>query len=551
MLFFRRLNIIVFFLLFVGLCFSQTINPDFLQKSADSTAKEAASLKLPENKAVAFARLGRIYWRIDQNRARQLFRDSIDQLIIAQKEAELDRTFINRSDLVDYGETRKTILDMITAEDEELGFELFQKSRSATVKNVLAGIPNGSMDKLIAQREDIIEQTLISRITNKNPARAISYFRRTPRPNPTYLTLEILQTLQTKDKAVADEIISELIQRVLTAKFIQGSPELGFTGILLSDASQTNRLKVDAQTLRQLAEKVADFITKEVSPNQNYLISVVVKYLPEREAELKEKYIPLRSSIYQTSEINKEASDLLNSKATPDKLLSEADKFPAELRQRIYVKATNQIALSDDIVRAKEILTKNFPKERLPDMFASLNWYLATQLTERGEFDKALELIEQVPENSRFNVLIHLANKMQAQKFEDKQKMLTILATARRLMPQIPITYQEFNQMSDLASAYASIDPETAFSLFELLIKKIGEISEASAIVDSFQKNSNIRNNEYLINSGWIALMNLNPSLYSLTRIDFERTIKIISKIPRLDRRISLQLLVMDIALKI
>lgn len=527
---------------------------------------DTAELKLSENRALVYAKLGKLYWRIDENLARKLFQKSIDELIKAQNEAALDKkNFSRTSDLLVYGQTRQKILELIVYGDADLAFKSFVASRSATIKDAFAGISNESVfntyngmssDKLIVQQENMLEQRLAALVADQNPDRAVIILRDTLRKIISYQTVGLLKKLYQKDKETADAVFKEILQKLLSADFSKSWVEFQLAGQLLIESTQEspveNTLKIDTEILRKLAEKIADFFIKEADQKAEYSVTSItptlVKILPERADELKQKTIlPRRSSIDFFPQ-NKQATELLKSDASAEKLLSEADKFPLAFREQIYVAAVNKIALAGDVNRAKEILIKNFPIQRQDEMFATLNWELAYRAIEKGDFDQASNLIEQLPESSRFNALIYLGESMLVKKPKDNQKAVLILGKARGLISDTPSNLSEIYKTGQLAAIYSLFDPEIGFSLFEQVIKKIADVSEADLIVKDFRGDSSVRQGEFVINSGFLfsGFSEIQVSLDKLTRIDFEKTIKIINKIQRRDVRIALQLEVME-----
>jgi hypothetical protein len=532
----------------------------------EQTLTDTTRLKLPENRALVYAKLGKLYWRIDEIRARKLFQQSIDELIKAQNEAKLDKkNFSRRSDLLVYGQTRQKILELIVYGDADLAFKFFLASRSTTVNEAFAAISNEpllntyngvSSDKLIVQQENMLEQRLVALVADQNPDRAVSILRDTLRKNISYQTIELLKKLYKKDKEIADTVFKEIIQKLLVADFNKSSWEFQLAGQLLAESTQEipieNVLKIETKSLHALAEKIADFLIQEADRNAEYSVTymtpMLIKFLPERAEELKQKTVPPRRSSIDFFPQNKKATELLQSDASAEKLLSEADKFPPAFREQIYVAAINKIALAGEVDRAKEILIKNFPIQRRDEMIAALNWQLAYRAIEKGEFDQATTLIEQLPEVSRFDPLIHLAENMLVKSPKDNQKVVLILGKARNLISDTPSNLSEIYKTGQLAAIYSLIDTETGFGLLDQVIKKIAEVSEADVIVKNFRGDSNVQQGEFVINSGFLfaGFSEIQVSLSKLARTDFEKTIVIINKIQRRDVRIALQLEVLE-----
>ncbi len=539
-----------------------------LKVQLEQVATDTAKLKLPENKALVYAELGNIFWKFDEKRARQLFQTSIDNLIIAQKEAELDKkSYVRRNDLLIFGGTRRKILESIVYHDAKLAFDLLRKSRSVTVIDAFAGISNEpsfssyngvSSDEMIVQQENLLERNLTELVANQNPDRSVNILRDLLRKNISYKTVELLEKISQKEKAAATALTAEILEKILAADFSDNSPELQAAAQFLTAAAKEDfaefTIKFDAKTQRDLAEKIVAFLIREADRKAefsiSYLTPTLIKILPERAAEIKEKIIMPRRSSRDIFPQNKQAEELLQSNTSPEKLLSEADKFPPAFREQIYVTAANKIALDGDVSRAKDILTKNFPVRRRDEMFAALHWQLAYRAIEKGDFEQARTWIEQLPESSRFEVLINLAASIISKSPNDREKAVSILKKAQSLIPTVPSNLAEIYKTGQLAAVYALIEPTTGFGLLDSIIGKIAEISESDVIVKNFRGDSNVSQGEFIINSGFLfsGFSEIQVSLDKLTRIDFEKTLQIVNKIQRRDVRIALQLQVLKTA---
>lgn len=571
MLFFHKFQIIFFIILLSIVTFAQNETAKTAELSSfkvqlEQTLKDSAELKLPENRAFAYAKLGSLYWKSNENRARQLFQKSIAELVKAQNETEPNKKDSSRrTDLLIFGQTRQKILEIIAYRDADLAFKSFLASRSATVKDAFAGIShepavntyNGvSSDKLIVQQENIVEENLAELVANQNPDRAVSILRDILRKHISYKVVSFLETIHQKDQETANLLFKEIIQKVLKADFNKDSPEYQLAYYLLYESTKESFvgkvIKTDTQTLNKLAEKVADFLIQKADLNAEYTVTeitpILVKILPERAEELKLKTIPRRRSSFDFFPQNKEASELLQSNATAEELLIKADKFPPRFREEIYDAAVNKIALAGDVNRAREILTKNFPAVRQAERMRALYLHLAYSAMANGEFDAAGEFIEQLPESSRFEVSIRLAENILNKSQKDIPKAVLILSKARSSISDIPSNFSEVYKMAQLSAAYYLVEPETSFNLLDRVITKITEINEADAIVKNFRGDSNFRQGEFVINSNFSfsGFSEIHDSLNKLTKFDFEKTNKVINKTKRPDMRIALQLQMLE-----
>jgi hypothetical protein len=181
-------------------------------------------------------------------------------------------------------------------------------------------------------------------------------------------------------------------------------------------------------------------------------------------------------------------------------------------------------------------------------MFAALDRQLAYRAVEKGDFDTAVELTEKLPENLRFEALLNLAESILSKSPKDDKKAILILGKAKSLIPAAPSNLSETQSMRRLAAVYALTDPETGFNLLWQAIPKIAEVSGAEIVVKNFRGDSNVRDNEFVINFWFLfsGFSDIQNSLIKMTKIDFERTIKVINVVSRRDLRIALQLDVLE-----
>jgi hypothetical protein len=57
----------------------------------DQAVSDAATLKLAQNRAIVYAIAGDLYWKFDEKRARELFRNSGGEILVANSEADKDK----------------------------------------------------------------------------------------------------------------------------------------------------------------------------------------------------------------------------------------------------------------------------------------------------------------------------------------------------------------------------------------------------------------------------------------------------------------------------
>jgi hypothetical protein len=169
---------------------------------------EVPNLRLAENRALVYAKVGSLEWNLDQTRARSLFQAAVAELINAQTLAESNQTRVSyQSELLTSGSTRPAILQAIAAHDGELALSYLIKSRPAAVAKALMA-PTAKTDKIsnysqnnnyVAQNELNMEQSFVRIAADQNPERAMKLLKESLAKGPTNESLNLLKKLAEKD----------------------------------------------------------------------------------------------------------------------------------------------------------------------------------------------------------------------------------------------------------------------------------------------------------------------------------------------------------------
>jgi hypothetical protein len=525
---------------------------------------DTKNLKLAENRALIYAQTGNLFWGTDEKRARRLFQASIDELINAQNLAESSKknaAYMN--DLIMSQSLRPNILQIVGNRDAELALASLARSRPSKIVKALAEFPANvekksasgySTELYLVQQETGLEQRLTALAADQNPERAVRLLKEALKRPITYDTLNLLKKLHQKDSAAADEIADEVLQKLLKVDYDdpKNGNSLNAAISLLSEAARERSegeksLVFDETRTRNLADLIISSMLEASDRNNWYslaaLITIAQKLAPSRVEVLKQKSAKFNG--FNGFGYNSEAAELLQGDATAEKLITEADKFPANYKQQLYVKAASKYAEQGNFELARKTLTGNLSDDELENALASFNWQMAMKATGEGRFDAALEYIDLLPENSRFNSLLELANAVYQKNPENKTYAVSILERARAFVSDKPEDSTEMSYLFNLISAYAAIEPNEAFRLFESLIPQISALSDASALLGGFNRSSNVRQGEFIItysNAFGLYLGEIDTALRNLTKADFDRTIKLTDAFERRETRIYLKL---------
>ncbi|MEJ7861481.1 MAG: hypothetical protein WKF90_07575 [Pyrinomonadaceae bacterium] len=518
---------------------------------------DAKNLRLPENRAFVYAKVGNALWEKDEKRARALFQNSIADLIAAQMEAEAEKGKKEYLNNLIYGQSpRWEILHAIAGRDAELALEAVLKTRPVKITQAISNLnsDNQSRSQYYAQKEIRNEQSIIAKAIEQNPQRAVKLLRESLKKELSYDIVNQLRKLHQKDPETANELAETVGQNLLATKFDEHRQDTSLLQNFLVEFGHVKTpenaamLKVPDSLVRDLADKLVKFLLRPSATSfyaNSSAIKIVERFFPASVQQIKQKQAKFENQNGQSESFNK----LMNGEASPEELLSQADKYSEHLRNQIYRRAAEKTAQSGNVPEAQKIIAANMSEEESDSYLSQFNSQLASQAVSQGKFNEANQFIDQIKdEDSKLNGLINLATSIYEKTPQENQKWAaSVLDQARALVPNMPETISEMNYLAQIAAAYAQIDSSEGFRLIESLTAPLNEYFEASAIVAKFSDYGNFRQGEYQISS------NSLPFAYSLTNVlqklkskDFDRTLLFINAFNRLDTRIGLQIQMLD-----
>ncbi|MDQ3491393.1 MAG: hypothetical protein M3449_10070 [Acidobacteriota bacterium] len=531
----------------------------------ESMLADSRELKLGENRAIMFARIGGRLWDLDQKRARDLFQDAISELLGAQAAAEAGRKPGQQNELLAGQSTRPQILQTIATRDAEFALQSFYKSRPALIERAISNSKarntkignHPGTDRQYAQTELQLEQMLIRMAADQNPEKAIALLKAALKSGISGETLGLLQKVFEKDPAAAKDLASEVAGQLARKPFII-SDQLDYqtiqvaTSILsehVRDRPATEKaLWFDASQMASLAERLIAF---HIDKGNQFgygtgpqIVLIAEKLAPASVEKLKqvEKTMPRYGGGLRYYSQDLEVSRLLNGETPVEQMLTEASKLSVTSRTQIYQAAANRIGSAGDISRARNLLSEYLSDDALENAENSLNWTYTQHLIGADRFAEAEALIDEFPDSNRINALISLANSV-FNRDEQKHKSYAaaLIEKARAQLPPKPETNAEMSNMIQIISAYSRIEPTEAFRMIDALIQPINEIAEASVIVNGFQGSSySVRQGEMIVSQGNSLGIYFDTSIFrNLSQIDFDRTLNTIGGLSRREMRLS------------
>nr|MBA3335187.1 hypothetical protein [Acidobacteriota bacterium] len=288
----------------------------------------AKNLRLPENRAFVYAKVGNILWHTDEKRARALFQNSITDLITAQTEAEAQKGKKEYLNNLIYGQSpRLVILQTIAARDAEYALDAMLKTRPVKIAQAILNLAddNQSQSRYFARNEVQSEQRLIAMAVDQNPQRAAKLLRESLKKDVSPDTVNLLRKIHQKDSQTANELIELVAQKLLNINFGDNNQDSSFLQYFLGEFGQakteeTPALKLSDRFLRDLADKTAKFILR---PNATSFygnpsaLKVIERFFPANFAQIKQKQAKFESQNGQSESFNK----LMGGETSADELL--------------------------------------------------------------------------------------------------------------------------------------------------------------------------------------------------------------------------------------
>ncbi len=551
----------------------------------EDIAGQVALLKNPDNRALSFASVADLLWTRDEKRARQLFRQSADE-IVASNNAPADDSSQNNmmSFLLQNASPRADILRTIAARDPEFALELLYLTRPANVAAALASYnrnqpninskvksPADQMSEMrnrsLAEGEIRLEQSFSEQAAKNDPKLAAKLLRESIAKNGvTNSVFGILQKINEKDNELAVKLLNEVNQKLSGESFDDQSNNnsslaVQFLRQFYLDADknvpkskETKILKLEPAAAKDLANKLADAIMKmdAKSSMSGYVqmrsaMPVLEKIIPERAAILKQKQETVKKSLPE--EMTRFDGIFDSDNNSPEKMVSNAAKMPAQTRSFMYRNAINQAVTNGNLDAVRASLNQAPEGKERDDALAYLDSKVAEKKIKDGNTDEARKIIDSLSSTKeKVERLVQLAISFQQKNTkEDKETAAKLMTEARGLIDYSPQDEDAANDYLRIVSGYAYVDPTTAFSMLDSFADQVNELVNASATVAKFDKNNpNFKNGELILTRGLPRIggkvLSYGKEAQLLANEDIDRLQNIAGKFQRPDAQILLKI---------
>ena len=537
----------------------------------DETLKEAANLRLPENRIRLQAAAADVLWSHDQKRARALFKQAMDTLgdLIAElngpKSSRMTKQTWDYQAFVQVRTTlRVEILQMITRRDARLAREFLRGTRQPAA---------GSASQERNDQEVHLELGLAQQIAATDPTQALQIAEESL--NSGLLKEEligIVQQLATKDRDAAAKLIADVMKKLRTANFSSDRTACNLASALLitvmnsvegeggSDGTGGGASQIlDDRTLRELADMVGaaalatlssgrlvsgedGYIVSDDSDEFESLMPWLEKYAPSRAAALKKKLSGVTLAPELKAQKEREALVQANDM---DGLKEAAAKAAPEERDSLWIAAGMKAAAEGDTDRARQILIEHCSdSNQREQVLNQIDNQEVFRATEAGRLDEVRQLLSQAPIEQRVVALTQFA--WNASQKGDKKAAVQMLEEARGLIGTQAANGPELNALLQIAATYATVEPARAFEIVEAAVDHLNALLAAASVLDGFDFGRYFKDGEiFREQSQLLSLVSqFTAETGMLARGDFDRARALADKFQLTDVRLRARLAV-------
>jgi hypothetical protein len=551
-----------------------------LLQMLDQAVGDATTLKLPRNRAIVFGIAGDLFWKFDEKRSRQLFRDMANDLIVSDLEAEKEKKESSDPDRFyggDFEDARSIVLVLVAKHDADLALELLVQTRSAKITEALAKAAqpkqkeegrmfNFDQTSYLARQELRLEQQFAVLAAEQNPDKAIKLLRDSLAKGISYSVLELLSKINKKDAGKAKTLADEIVKKIVDTDLTKNREEMGVATQFLRIAVKpenaasikAKRYKFsDAQT-KDIANKLfTTFMAPSKSVETSMMFSqaqpVLEKVLPEKAALLKQRKAELSKSLPPEMKQWEQMSKIWSPNSTAEELLAEIPKMDEEMRERAYDALGQKIAKVEDEAKAKKLIEQipdEKSRERATEKYESAK---IDRTAGAGNLEAAKKLIGNLGQKkNQIKKLVALALEFKKKKTEkDLETAANLMKDAKGLANEFPEDEDELNDLMEVVKGYAIINPNEAFRLFDPIVDQINDYVQASAILSKYNKRSEtFKKGELLLSTdqsywnGGLLIFRYIGQMQLLGKADLNRMTVLSDKFQRNDSRTIVKLFV-------
>lgn len=553
----------------------------------DEVATQTLSLKLPENRSFVLTAAADLLWTHDENRARNLFWDALNNLTSPTNPASNDSM---PKDSTTKGSTTNDSTTKRPASDKVQSLSQYYAMfgvRQEFLRKVARRDPQLALDMLRATRlpptepvnanyhlpdERDLEQEIANEAAVRDPKRALQIARESLAKGLTFQLLGVLSQLNRRNPEAAQEFAGDLIDKIHSVN-LATDPVAWRTAIELLRLARTpqdvpaesgavlgpGRLKLNDDQKRELVEILTD-AALSASANAN-LLSGLSEVMPEVEQFAPDRVAKIKTKLAETNRIlspeQRQWNDLnsLVSKGTPEELIRAAAKSSDDVRREIY-----QAAVMKAVMKGKADALREFIKSEVEDASQrnSLNDLLDAQeigwAVNHGNTEELQKLLPSIRlKEKRAEAMAEIA--MMLEKKGEHDEALKLLDDARTLVKVDLKSQTQSDALLAVMLAYALVDPAKAFAIIEPIIDHTNDDISKLLLLDRIVKSGAVKNGEIIMQQPGIvsidfAIFKYGKGVVALANADFDRTKAAADRFQRNELRIMARLTIAQALLR-
>jgi hypothetical protein len=547
-------------------------------KMLDQAVGDAGTLKLATNRAIVYAIAGDLYWKFDEKRARELFRNAANDVMVGNLEAEKEKKDSDDpfTQLYDFSDVRNEILPLVAKHDADLALDLLVQTRPAKITEALAkaiqpnakqegGMMNFNPDQYRVQQEIALEQRFAVLAAEQNPDKAIKLIKDSLAKGISWNVLPLLQKLTQKDQKkaadLADEIVKKIADTDLTKKREDLSAAIRFLQYATDPNAQTKanqkQFKFSDAQAKDIANKIANTFLQpsnslEIAMAMTQAMSSLEKLVPEKMPLLKQRQTEAAKNLPPEIKQMQQQQKIWNPASTPEEILAEIPKLNEANRTFAYSSLANKISQIEDEERAKKLI-EQIPDEKARSQAAEQYQSAKISRTAKdGKLDEAKKMIGGLnKKKTQIQKLVALSLEFHKKGGEEDRKTAAgLMKDAKNLANEYPEDEDELNDLMEVVKGYAVVNPIEAFRIFEPIVDQINDFVQATAILSKYNKrNRAFKKGELVMKvSGYswdgFLLFRYISQIQSLGKADLNRTNSLADKFGRTDARTIVKLFV-------
>ncbi|HEX5085966.1 MAG TPA: hypothetical protein VFY40_28360 [Blastocatellia bacterium] len=524
----------------------------------DELVAEAASLRLAENRVYILTGASELLWARDEERARALAREAMDQVVAQMREArekaaQEDGQYFDPRYARQYNRPslRQRVLGMLARRDAKLALEFLQLTRSLRQND------NGR-DPGAEQQERMVEMELAYQVAQNDPQTALRIAEEYLNGKLDYQAVNLWSILQRKDpktaSALTEKIMGSLKSQDILADYNASGFVFSVLNVLRSRAYEAanaqnnpdaaNAPQPDAAEIRQaysdalevvaaaaLKISVNGLINNDEANRARNLLMQIPNYLPDIEKFLPSRIAAVRARVAQFDKVKygspyekfyaEYGSDFHNKSL--QELLALAPKAPQELRQSIYYQAVHKAIEQGDDETARKIVRENVPdKWQANDLLSNIERRNSERAVGEGKYAEARKSLARMrTDEQRASALAGWASSAAAK--GDEKSAREMLDEARALIGSRMQRSDQLDAQIAVANAAVNLNPDLSFEITDAAVDRLNRFIAANIEVQTFggMEEGEARINEGVPLGGYSG--SIVPLFAALARKDFDR----------------------------